>query len=80
MKVRDSVLRGRFDESTDSKGMLVRFNKSGTEMSGSIQNCASTENHSPILKIPVTTGLSFLPLALAKALMVNSVPFTIIGA
>jgi hypothetical protein len=48
MKVRDSVLRGRFDESTDSKGMLVRFNKSGTEMSGSIQNCASMAGISPL--------------------------------
>jgi hypothetical protein len=75
------VLRGRFDESTDSKGMVIRFRMSGTEMSGSIQKLRiDGDNQSPILKIPVTTGLSFLPVALAKALIVNSVPFTIIGA
>ena len=75
------MLRGRFDESTDSQGMVIRFRMSGTEMSGSIQKLRiDGGNQSPILKIPVTTGLSFLPVALAKALIVNSVPFTIIGA
>ena len=41
--------------------------------------CANCDQP-PIRKIPVTTGLSFLPFALANALMVNSVPFTTIGA
>lgn len=35
---------------------------------------------SSMRKIPVTTGLSFLPSVLANALMVSSVPRTMIGA
>jgi hypothetical protein len=36
--------------------------------------------HSPMRKIPVTTGLSLLPVAEAKALIVRAVPLTMIGA
>jgi hypothetical protein len=41
---------------------------------------ACARGYCPMRKIPVTTGLSFLPAALANDLIVSSVPSTMIGA
>ena len=72
---------GRRIERLEALGVPhVALHRNSARSSRETQDGVLARNHCSMRKIPVTTGLSFRPGTLENDLIVNSAPFTMIGA